>query len=84
MAFYTETLLADSELVSFFIGLGVIGIIVALLLIIFWLYILVDLLRRDFKKDVDKLIWFILLLTTFFLGALIYYFMIKTNKRNKK
>ncbi|MFH1376281.1 MAG: PLDc N-terminal domain-containing protein [Candidatus Woesearchaeota archaeon] len=86
MAFYTETLLADSELVAFFLNLGIVGIIISFLIIIFWIYILVDLLKRDFKKDIDKLIWFILLLTTFFFGAVLYYFIVKTNKKktNKK
>jgi uncharacterized BrkB/YihY/UPF0761 family membrane protein len=84
MAFYTETILADSQIISFFLGLGLVGMIISVLIIVFWLYMLIDCLRRDFKKDVDKLIWFLLLITTFFLGAVLYYFMIKTAKTKKR
>lgn len=55
--------------------LGLVGIA----LFIFWIWMLVDCLQRDFK---DKVLWVVLLLGGWFLGvapiaAIIYYFLVK-------
>ncbi|MFA4880904.1 MAG: PLDc N-terminal domain-containing protein [Candidatus Doudnabacteria bacterium] len=51
---------------------------------IFWIWMLVDLLKRDFPaaKENEKIIWVLVLVFTYWLGALIYYFMVK--KKDKK
>ena len=45
---------------------------------IFWIWMLVDCLQRRFK---DKLIWVIVLIFTHLLGAILYYFLVKSKKR---
>lgn len=80
----STSVIGESGVVAYFLGLGAIGIIIAILVGLFWLYMLIDCLRRDFRKDVNKLIWFILLLTTFLFGAIVYYFMVKVGKKKRR
>tara|TARA_Y100000034_G_C6678921_1_gene298358 strand:+ start:342 stop:620 length:279 start_codon:yes stop_codon:yes gene_type:complete len=62
-------------------NLSPIGILVIVLLGALWLWMLVDCLNRNFKKDVDKLIWVGLLLLVPLLGVFLYYFMVKARKK---
>jgi len=48
--------------------------LVTLLASIFWMWMLIDCLKRDFK---DKTVWIILMILTHFLGASLYYFIVK-------
>ncbi|MDD5552022.1 MAG: PLDc N-terminal domain-containing protein [Candidatus Pacebacteria bacterium] len=52
--------------------------------IIFWILMLVDVVKRDFKKEDDKTMWVLIIALTGFVGALIYYFMIKRKVPKKK
>lgn len=45
--------------------------------LVLWILMLVDVLKNDFSKENDKLIWLLVLLFTSWLGAIIYYFVIK-------
>jgi len=47
----------------------------------FWLWMLIDCIRRDFD---DKAIWLIVLVLTSFLGAIIYFFAVKLRSKGKK
>ena len=49
---------------------------------VFWLWMLVDCLKRTFKKDMDKLIWVLLLIFTHVIGAAIYFFLVKSKNKN--
>lgn len=49
---------------------------------IFWIFMIVDCAKREFKNDNDKVVWIILLALTHLLGATIYYFAVK--KQDKK
>lgn len=52
--------------------------IINLPLFLFWLWLLIDLIKRDFEKDNDKLMWLlIILLSPIYAGAFVYYFLIK-------
>lgn len=62
--------------------LGLSGIILlllisALLSALFWLWMLIDCLRRDFENEGDKLVWTLVILFTNGLGATVYYFAVK-------
>jgi len=66
-------------------GIGPTELIIIFLLIIFWIWMLVDCLRRrddEFPKGGDnaKLIWTLVIIFTHFIGALIYLIMIKFGK----
>jgi prolipoprotein diacylglyceryltransferase len=44
---------------------------------IFWILMLVDCIKRKFKKNDDKILWVIVIVFTQVIGALIYYFVVK-------
>jgi hypothetical protein len=56
-------------------------IIVAILATVFWLWMLIDCLMRDFK---DKLVWVLVILFLHIIGALIYYFVVKSKDKKAK
>jgi len=62
-------------LYGFFIWLVVFFIVGCLL--VFWIFMLLDALKRKFSKEGDKTIWMLLIILSGILGAIIYYFMIK-------
>ncbi len=45
--------------------------------IILWVMMLLDCAQRRFPKEDDKIIWILVLVFTSWLGALIYYFVVK-------
>jgi prolipoprotein diacylglyceryltransferase len=49
-------------------------VILIILIIVFWLWMLIDCLKRDFDK---RIAWVLILIFLGILGALLYYFMIK-------
>ena len=51
---------------------------------IFWIFMIVDCAKREFKTDNDKVVWIILLALTHVLGATIYYFVVKRKDKKKK
>ncbi|MES2464127.1 MAG: PLD nuclease N-terminal domain-containing protein [Armatimonadota bacterium] len=53
--------------------LGLSGIF-ALAGTIFWIVMLVDAVRREFRDSTMKLVWILILVFTNLLGAIIYYF----------
>jgi O-antigen/teichoic acid export membrane protein len=60
----------------FFGGLGLLFLCLALFTIFFWVWMLVDCLSR--KKFEDKLVWVIVLLFLNFIGAILYYILVKS------
>ena len=51
----------------------------------FWIWMLIDCLKRNFKKDNDKIAWVLVIVFLSVLGASIYYFVVKINdKKNFK
>ena len=67
---------------SFLAGIGLLALAGITILFIFWLFMLIDCLKRDFSRDGDKIAWVIVIIFLQILGALIYYFVVKP--RNKK
>ncbi len=64
------------------IGIGAVLLIAAAALFVFWLWMLIDCLKRPddkfaFGGNYAKLIWVLVIIFTGFIGALIYYFLIK-------
>lgn len=52
----------------------IVGII---LLIIFWIFMIIDAAQREFKNDTDKVVWILVIVLASWIGAIIYYFVIK-------
>lgn len=61
--------------------------ILLVIALVFWLMMLVDSLTRDDKKfpnkgrNNERLIWVIVLVFLNFIGALLYYFLVKSKKK---
>ena len=72
-----EGLIAAIVLGTFFITF-----VVGIFFFVFWILMLVDVIQRKFKKDSDKIIWILIIVFTNWVGAIIYYFVVK--KPNKK
>lgn len=49
--------------------------------IIFWVVMIVDVLKRDFKDDNERLTWILVVILTSWIGAAIYYFMVKSKDK---
>ena len=47
-----------------------------------WIWMLVDCIKRKFKKDDEKIIWLLVIILVQAIGAIIYYFVIK--RKDKK
>ena len=45
----------------------------------FWIWMLIDALKKNFKGN-DKLVWVIVLLFSHIIGAVIYFFLVKSKK----
>jgi hypothetical protein len=44
---------------------------------------LIDCIKRKFKEDSDKIVWVIVIIFTGVIGALIYYFIVKTKDKKR-
>lgn len=58
------------------------GVVVASLVI--WILMLVDVAKRDFESENDKIIWVLIVALTGIIGAIIYYFTVKKPEDKKK
>ncbi len=64
---------------------GLIGIIIWVLLFVLWIFMLIDCIKRNFKSDTEKIVWILVIILTvhiFAIGAIIYYFTIKSPNRH--
>jgi len=58
-------------------------ILIGLALWVFWIWMIVDCAKRDFKNDGDKIVWILVLVFLGILGAIIYFFVIKNKNSNR-
>jgi tellurite resistance protein TehA-like permease len=56
----------------------------AIFLFIFWILMIIDCAKREFKGDEEKIVWILVLIFINWLGALIYYFAVKRGSGNGK
>ena len=54
-----------------------IGIIIAILFVIFWIWMIIDCAKRKFRKDLEKIIWILVIVFATWLGALVYFIVIR-------
>lgn len=65
------------------IGLLVIAIIsLAIFLFVFWILMIIDVTKRRFKEDNEKIAWILVILLANWIGAIIYYFVIKKSNKH--
>jgi hypothetical protein len=58
-------------------------VILGILAFVFWILMLVDCIKRKFKEDSEKIVWVLVIIFTQIIGALIYYFVIKTKDKRR-
>lgn len=62
-----------AELVGFFAGFGLIGILLALATSIFWIWMIIDCATSTSLDGTQKIVWLLVIFFLHFLGALIYF-----------
>jgi len=67
----------DFPYFSFRVAAGFIGLLVMVVLVIFWIWMIIDVAGRRFKKGYEKIIWIVVMLFFGWLGALVYYITVK-------
>ena len=55
---------------------GVLGII-KLLFLIFWIWMIVDVAKRTFRSDIEKIVWLLIVVLANFVGAFVYFIVIR-------
>lgn len=55
-------------------------IALAVFLTVFWILMIIDVAKRKFKNENDKIVWILIVILLSWLGAVIYYFVIKKDK----
>lgn len=55
-------------------NMGTLGMLMMIASFIFWGWALVEVLKSDFKNDTNKLIWLLFVFFLYFVGALLYFF----------
>ena len=59
-------------------------IILSLLIAVFWLWMLIDCITRDFRDDMEKIVWILLMVFLGVIASIVYYFVVKRKSRKKK
>ncbi|MEK6914918.1 MAG: PLDc N-terminal domain-containing protein [Nanoarchaeota archaeon] len=52
--------------------------IVALIALVFWIWMLVDCSKRKFKNNVEKIVWIVAIVLAGWVGALVYLIVIRS------
>lgn len=70
------------ELIIPFI-IAIVALIVAFVVLAtaFWIWMIIDCAKRDFRKDNDKIVWILVIVLLQLLGAIIYFFVVKNSKK---
>jgi len=75
---------AELMIFPFIILLILLIVAIAVLATAFWIWMIIDCAKRDFKKDNDKVVWILVIVLLQILGAIIYYFAVKTGEKKKR
>ena len=60
---------------------GALGIVFYILIIVFWIWMIIDCAQRNFKNDTEKIVWILVIVLASYIGAIIYFFVIKNAKQ---
>jgi len=53
-------------------------VIFAIILLIFWIWMLVDCSKRKFKNNVEKIVWILVIIFAGWVGSLVYFIVIRS------
>lgn len=79
----SEVISSISTMLGFFMLMMLLVVAVGALLFAFWIWMVVDCAKRDFKKDIDKVVWILVIVFLNVLGAAVYYFVVKIGEKKK-
>jgi len=71
---------AEAMIIPFIILLVALIAAVVILGTAFWIWMIIDCAKRDFKKENDKVVWILVIVLLQIIGAIIYYFAVKIKK----
>ncbi len=57
-------------------------VVLGILALIFWIFMIVDVVQRKFKHENDKIVWILVVILAGIIGAAIYYFVIKRENKH--
>ncbi|MEK6872488.1 MAG: PLDc N-terminal domain-containing protein [Nanoarchaeota archaeon] len=57
-------------------------IFLAVFLTVFWILMIIDVAKRKFKNENDKIVWILIVILLSWLGAIIYYFVVKRHNKH--
>ena len=52
----------------------ILGALLGFVVFVLWIWALIDILKSDFKDNINKIIWLLVVFVLNFLGVLLYYF----------
>jgi hypothetical protein len=61
----------------FGLAFGGVFLIIVILLLAFWIWMIVDVAKRKFKNDLEKIIWLLIIVFVHWIGALVYFIVIR-------
>ncbi len=53
-------------------------VLLVLAALVFWVFMIIDCAQRKFKKKEEKILWIVILILTSWVGAVVYYFVVKS------
>lgn len=68
--------------IFFIIFLWFAMIALAIFLFVFWILMIIDVAQRRFKNENDKIVWILIVALLSWVGALVYYFVIKKSNKH--
>ena len=54
----------------------------SMLCLVFWIWMLIDCVQRNFKKENEKIVWILIIIFAGIIGTFIYYFVVKKEIKN--
>jgi len=73
-----------SKITSFLLyGLMILSVVAIILFFVFWVLMIVDCAKRNFKGENDKVVWILVIVLLGFIGATMYYFAVKASDKKE-
>ena len=69
------------SLIGGFILLILLIVIIILLMFVFWIWMLIDCLKRKFSSDTEKIVWVLVIIFLGAIGAAVYFFVVKSDDK---
>ena len=79
----SEAVSGIKSLLGFFLFMMLLAMVVGALIFAFWIWMIIDCAGRNFRKDMDKVVWILVIVFLSVLGAAIYYFAVKINDKKE-